>query len=50
MCQVVQTLAGLDYDVIYIHVDLLMNHVVKYGLHSPYISSTNILRPNDITL
>ena len=37
-----QILTGLYYDFIYIHLDLFMDHVMKYGHHISHISRTNI--------
>ena len=42
MCQVVRTLAGLDYDIIHVHFNLLMAHVVKNGRHTSYVGVKHI--------
>ena len=42
MSQMVRTLARLDYNVIWIHLNLFVNHVMEDGRHSSHISSTGI--------
>ncbi len=44
MHQVVQTLVGFDYDIIYIHLNLIVDNVMKYDRHRIHIGSTRIFQ------
>ena len=50
MSQVVRTLAGLNYDVIYIHLNLFVNHVMNDGPYISHIVAPTFLRQDGLTL
>ena len=41
--QMIRTLAGFDYDVVHVHFNLFMDHVMVDSHHDSHVSSTGVL-------
>ena len=41
--QMIRTLAGFDYDVVHVHFNLFMNHVMENSRHGSHVSGTGVL-------